>query len=197
MDSVEQSIKRQFAKIFATKDASLFKMMADANLQEAAHLRKDNLPVPASLKLLARNSRKRLLIGIGVELLLKAYYLNAGYYINTIKKNGTHKFPVKFVDADEFEFNEDKTIKLSDLVQHLPSPLKNDDMTMRGLQIAKVFRNKEGHSVTRTHVFDPNDYTDIASALVRVYKYLFGQNLRVHFSVEPNEESIWILKNAP
>lgn len=83
MQSIEESVRSQFAKVFSNADWPLFKHMAEIYLTEAAFLKKASFKVPKNRKLLVRNSRKRLLIGIGAELLLKAIYLKAGYCINT------------------------------------------------------------------------------------------------------------------
>ena len=119
MPSVEQSVKSQFAKIFETADSALFKKMAEANLHEGAALTSD-MPIESSLKLLARNSRKRLLIGVGVELLLKAIYLKKGYCINKASPGTSLTFPFLAKDATAKQLLDDKTIMLNELIQHLP-----------------------------------------------------------------------------
>ena len=73
--SVEQSVKAQYATVFCGTDWPRFKRMADALLREAAFIKTSDMRFTTSEKLLARNSRKRLLIGVGTELLLKAIYL--------------------------------------------------------------------------------------------------------------------------
>lgn len=194
MPSVEHSVKSQFAKVFVTDDWRLFKKMAEANLREAATLLKADMPIERSLQLLARNSRKRLLIGVGVELLLKAIYLKQGYAINLKPEGSKLKFPFLAEAATGVKLVEDKTVMLNDLIEKLPTvlmPLQNKNSTLKGLKIAKVFRNKEGHGVTHTHVFDPTNYTDIASSLVDLYRDAFGEKLAVQFSLSPNEPAVW------
>ena len=85
MLTIEQSVKAQFEKLFDATDWRLFKTMAELNLKQAAELKKKDMPVPEPYQLVARNSRKRLLIGVGVELLLKSVYLKHGYLINKPK----------------------------------------------------------------------------------------------------------------
>ena len=64
--SLEQSVKSQFERVFLKADWKLFKEMAEASLSEAAFLkRSDFRKISKNRRLLARNSRKRLLIGIG------------------------------------------------------------------------------------------------------------------------------------
>jgi len=194
MPNIEQSVKSQFAKVFAVADWPLFKKMAESNLREAATLLKADMPIENSLKLLARNSRKRLLIGVGVELLLKAIYLKQGYAINRPPKGSPLEFPFLAKVANGVQLVEDKTVMLNDLIEKLPIvvvPLRNKASTLKGLKIAKVFRNKEGHGVTCTHVFDPTNYTDIALSLVDLYRDAFGEKLSVQFSLAPSEQAVW------
>lgn len=194
MLDIERSVKAQFAKVFTDMDWPLFKKMAEANLHEAATLLSKDMRVEHSLKLLARNSRKRLLIGLGVELLLKAIYLKNGYAINRPPKDSSLKFPFLAKDAIGVRLVDDRTIMITDLIEKLQTvvvPLQNKTSTLKGLKIAKVFRNKEGHGVTYTHVFDPTNYTDIASSLVDLYRDAFGEKLSVRFSLAPDEQAVW------
>jgi hypothetical protein len=62
---------------------------------------------------------------------------------------------------------------------------------LKGLNIAKVFRNKEGHVVTRAHDFDRANYRDIQVSLVLLYEQAFQERLAVRFSVEPDEPASW------
>ncbi|MDP1929572.1 MAG: hypothetical protein Q8K62_13790 [Thiobacillus sp.] len=195
MPSIEQSVKSQFAKVFTVEDWPLFKKMAEANLREAATLLKADMTIASPFKLLARNSRKRLLIGVGIELLLKAVYLKHGYAINkTLIINSPLNFPFLVKDTNGVQLSEDKTVRLNELIEKLSLvvvPLQNKTSTLNGLRIAKVFRNKEGHGVTCTHVFDPTNYTDIASSLVDLYRDAFGEKLSVRFSLAPGEPAVW------
>lgn len=193
MANIEQSVKSQFAKVFAASDWCLFKKVAESNLNEAARLLTVNMLIESALKLLARNSRKRLLIGVGVELLLKAVYLKHGYMINKPPKGSPLKFPFSAQDAAGVQLVADQTFMLNDLIENLPKvvQLQDKDPTLKGLKIAKVFRNKEGHGVTSTHIFDESNYTDIASSLSALYRDAFGEKLSVRFSLAPNEGAVW------
>lgn len=193
MATIEQSIKTQFARVFISSDWRLFKKMAESNLREAAMLLKSDMLIESSLKLLARNSRKRLLIGVGVELLLKAIYLKRGYVINKPQKGSPLKFPFSANDATGVRLVDDQTFLLNDLIENLPKvvQLQKKDLTLKGLKIAKVFRNKEGHGVTCTHVFDASNYADIASSLIQLYHDVFEERLSVQFSLAPNQRALW------
>ncbi|MDA2912939.1 hypothetical protein MYX77_03080 [Acidobacteriia bacterium AH_259_A11_L15] len=193
MASIEQSVKSQFAKVFAVSDWSLLKKVAESNLKEAAKLLKRDMPIETTLKLLARNSRKRLLIGVGVELLVKAVYLKHGYMINKPPKGSPLTFPFSAQDAAGVQLVADQTFMLNDLIENLPKvvQLQSKHSTLKGLKIAKVFRNKEGHGVTSAHAFDASNYTDIASSLSALYRDAFGEKLSVRFSMAPNESAVW------
>ena len=66
--------------------------------------------------------------------------------------------------------------------------LQNVAIVLKGLNIAKVFRNKEGHSVTPVHLFDPSNYRDVEACLNEIYKQVFGETLAVRFPVSPREK---------
>jgi hypothetical protein len=193
MASVEQSVKSQFERVFKESDWYLFKKVAESNLKEAAKLKRKDMQIESRFKLLARNARKRLLIGVGVELLLKAIYLKQGYLINKPRHGSVLTFPFKATDLHNENLAADSTFQLNNLVQNLADvlPLSNKDMVLKGLCIAKVFRNKEGHSVTDTHQFDASNYIDIATSLSELYRNAFAEKLTVRFSMAPNERALW------
>lgn len=193
IEAFVQSVKAHFAKVFTSSDWWLFKKMAELNLREAAVLKKENMPIETSLRLLARNSRKRLLIGVGVELLLKSVYLKKGYMINKPPKGNSLKFPFSAKEARGTQLIKDKTFTLEELINNLPKIVRllDRNSTLRGLKVAQVFRNKEGHVVTSEHKFDPLNYVDIAASLVQLYQDAFGEGLSVRFSVATNERAIW------
>ncbi len=193
MPSVEAAIKSQFEQIFAVGDWQRFKKIAESNLAEAAFLRTQDMRVESKLRLLARNARKRLLIGVGTELLLKAVYLKLGYAINQRTQYDRPAFPFELKTVALTDLAKDRTVTLNELVQKLPSILTMRDRatTIRGLQIAKVFRNKEGHCVTRDHVFEPANYEDISISLRNLYEDAFEEQLSVRFSMVRREVGLW------
>lgn len=195
MSSVEQVVKQQFARVFVVRDWTLFKRMADHYLRTAARLRRTDIEIAPPLKLLARNCQKRLFIGIGTELLLKAIYLKEGFSINKLENGqaGAPRFPFKFQQVAGFRQLDDQTYMLNELVQKLhtvPSFAGLPGIT-RGLTIAKVFRNKEGHGVVDKHTFDLSNYRDIEAALVVLYTTAFGEKLHLRFSVAHGEKAVW------
>lgn len=195
MPSLEQSTKQQFAKVFASRDWRLFKEVAEINFAEAAVLKSASFKaVPESRRLLIRNVRKRLLIGIGAELLVKAAYLKAGYGINRPQDRAVApKLPFKLADLGQQKLDANDTFTLSQLVDQLTKVvhLPNRDLVINGLRIAKVFRNKEGHVVTQSHRFDPSNYRAVEAALVEFYARVFAQALTVRFSFAIGERGMW------
>jgi hypothetical protein len=88
-----------------------------------------------------------------------------------------------------------ETYMLNGLIQclHRVPPIGALGPLEPGLRIAKVFRNKEGHSVVAAHRFDAQEYRAIETALVGVYARGFEQTLRVTISMEPREKADWTL----
>ena len=144
--------------------------------------------------LLARNIQKRLDIGIGVELLIKSLYLRENFIINLVRDKRERMKDFPFQQSDNFEgFHKDQTFTLNDLIQNLNKvqDFKNIREIELGLRIAKVFRNKEGHVVTSSHEYHPDDYSRIERSLCLFYKEAFDQKLEIQFSIEGGEQGVW------
>ena len=204
MVGIEESVKKQFAKVFTVSDWRLFKRMAEFYLQQAAFLLTSNLSVsvPPGLELLARNSQKRLFIGVGIELLVKAIYLKQSYVINKPKQSRTTKtklrvpFTFSQAEASGEQLAEGETFTLGPLIEQFTTvlPVLDSQSVLRGLKIAMMFRNKEGHTVTPTQVFDASNYRDIECTLTALYHHAFAEKLTVQFSLAPDEEPLWQIK---
>jgi len=192
MNSVESTIKGQYARFFEQRDWQQLKTVAELYLETAAKLQRKHL-LPRSLQLLFRNIQKRLFLGISCELLLKSYYLREGFCINKPKRGrqvqGTFPYRLEHPNRDDFEIAD--TLTLNELIDGLHSVHRfNDHQTLvRGLKIAKVFRNKEGHVAVFWHEFDPQNYLDIAKSLKMLYAEGFNERLRLRISVARNEEA--------
>lgn len=198
MASIEQTVKTNFARVFVKSDWQVFKGIADRYFERSAHLRKSDMTAfPKDWRLLARNVEKRLFIGIGTELLLKALYLRHGYVINRPVKGtqGAPAFPFTRTQAASIQLTPDETYMLNDLIQGLPKVPAVGALGQldSGLRIAKVFRNKEGHVVLVSHKFDPAEYRSIEQSLVAIYARGFGQSLQVRFAIASGEKAVWKL----
>jgi hypothetical protein len=194
--TLEQDTKRGFARVFEKSDGEQFKIVAQDYLRQAAYLRKKHLrKVPRRRRLLARNSQKRLFIGVAVELLLKAIYLQRGYRINKLTNRADLPWPytAQQVQDSGLDLNPDETWELNDCIQQLKEDvlkLEGDRETvLEGLKIAKVYRNKEAHIVASTHRYVPAEYRKIESALTLLYHHAFNEKLELHFSIEPGEKA--------
>jgi len=199
--SLESDVKQQYAKFFTGSDSPVFKLIAEYYLRKAAILKTKDIDSDETYKKLLRNVQKRLFIGIGFELLLKAFFLRNGYCINTPQRGYKHPNnpPHLMKDVPRDNFDIDNTFTFSQLIDQLPrtalfinSSLDERDKITKALKIAKVFRNKEGHVATLWHGYDSTNYSDIENGLVIFYKMAFSQKLEVQFSFEPNEKGKFI-----
>jgi hypothetical protein len=90
--------------------------------------------------------------------------------------------------------SEDESFTLSQIIDHIKEvlPLCVDEAAvLEGLNIAKVYRNKEGHIVAAKHDYVPSDYRKIESALILLYRHAFDETLELHFSLAPSEKSVF------
>ena len=196
--SLESDIKSQYAKFFTESDSHVFKLTAEFYFQKAATLKKRDIDSDKAFKLLLRNVQKRLFIGIGCELLLKAFFLRDGYCINIpVSKSAVLGNPPYLIkDIQEGNFDVDDTISFNKLIEQLPkttiftncSPDEKNKI-MKALKTAKVFRNKEGHVATLWHKYDPTNYADIENGLAIFYEKAFSQKLEVQFAFGKNQKS--------
>ncbi len=200
--SIEREIKDQYAKFFRTEDWLIFKKTAEYYLENASKILRDDIQFSIEpLKLLRRNVQKRLYIGIACELLLKALFLKNRYCINRVKnkRDPNGNFPYRINDINIDDFKDDDTLTFNKLMEKLYNIVdfkKDKDVIDKGLRIAKVFRNKEGHVVVLHHDFDPQNYRDIEASLIAFYKIAFNQFLRLKFSFGDGEEAVFEITNV-
>jgi hypothetical protein len=115
MQSIEQKIKNQYAKVFKSNDWEGFKIVADFYLKKAAILKKSDIDIDETFKLLMRNVQKRLFLGIACELLIKSSYLKHKFVINKpIDRNRGVLIP--FTNIRVPELNKNETFTLSQLI---------------------------------------------------------------------------------
>lgn len=196
MSSPEQEIKDQYAKVFGKKDWKTFKNVADWYFRKSAVLKKKDIDTEKS-KLLIRNIQKRLYLGIGTELLIKACYLKNGLAINKPvdpKKYNSVVIDLDKVDAKEFEATD--TFTLDPLLNNLNSVFKFEDWKSieRGLKILKVFRNKEGHVAVNNHEYKKENYRDIEKSIKAIYQKVFDEKLEFKISMEKSDKGKFKVK---
>jgi len=184
--TVEETIKAQYAFIFKSDRAHWFpfKQAADFYFKNAALLKKKHIKSSDELRLWFRNVQKRLFIGIATELLLKAIYLKNGFNINKPKRGKNVQFPELINNLNEDDLNAADTYTLADLINNLDKVLAfiNDITRIKeGLNICKVFRNKEGHVAVHWHKFESENYSQIEYSIIELYK--LGLNEKLDFSI--------------
>ena len=193
MQTLEE-IKEQYARVLDQKDWVQFKYIADYYFDTAAKLKKRDVNVREELQLLVRNSQKRLFIGIGCEMLLKAIYLKSAYCINKYKNNDLQRnVPSnKLSEIDRSNIDKNKTFTLDPLICHLHAvleyPIESKSMLERGLRIAMAFRNKEGHVTLPVHEFNIQNYRDVENSIIFLYKVAFSEELNLKISMAHGEE---------
>mgnify|MGYP005848558381 CR=1 FL=1 len=215
MKSIESKIQNEYKKMFSQNDWKIFKVGANFYLKNAAFLKKNDIkgdknvfqfPIKNSKKnkqLLFRNIQKRLSIGIGCELLIKSYYLKSGFYINKpidIKKNRGAAF--LFSELIEDDINSTLTFTFKMLIDGLSKlerklqgvSVKRIKEIDNALIIARVFRNKEAHSITNTHIYNESDYKKIETGVVEMYSIWFGEELDYKISFEKGEDKKFEIK---
>jgi len=119
MDLVNE-IKSQYARLLEKKDWRQFKEIAEYYLKVAACLKNKDTGAKNN-KLLLRNSQKRLYLGIGCELLIKAFYLKEGYCINKFKREFSgQKLPIhKLSSLKKTDIDHKNTFTLDALINNL------------------------------------------------------------------------------
>jgi len=197
--NIEPEIKEQFSKIFKQADWRNFKLMADYYFETASKIMKKDIKINTTFQLMGRNIQKRLFIGIGTELLLKSLFLKNGYCINRVSKNKEPKInkPTLFSEIiDEKILDKSNTFTLNKLIENILDIVSTENVNgfKKGLNIAKVFRNKEGHVVTLWHTADRQNYTDIENSIIEIYSKGFNEKLDFKISFLDNEQPVFKLK---
>ncbi len=189
------AIKDQFARFLDAKDSATSKTMAEYYLKTAAILKTKDIDAPKNAKLWIRNCLKRLFLGIGCELLIRAFYLREGYCINKPKKgSGVKATPMhKVRETKKSDFDHRNTYTLAPLIDHLKAvhQFQSHSKIEHAFRIAAVFRNKEGHLTIPTHKFDPQDYRDIETGLRCFYQEAFSQQLTFRISMKPRQRGVF------
>ena len=190
--SIESEIKKQFSKVFTSSDWRYFKLMADYYFETSARILMKDIEIATPYKLMGRNIQKRLFIGIGTELLLKSLFLKNNYCINCVKPKSTPylRAPTIYTEIlDKEILNPDETFTLNILIDNISKVLISDNpqTLLRGLKIAKVFRNKEGHVVVLWHTPERQNYTDIENSIIEIYNKGFNQDLNYKISFLEDE----------
>ena len=195
-------VKAQYAKILTAEDSDWFKKVAEYYLKTAANLKNEDIkPYNGIRSLLFRNAQKRLYLGIGCELLLKAYYLKEGYCINEIRDtfgNGYRLPTNKLADVADIHRNPNNTFQINTLITQLHSVgVTVEPHIRRGFQIAMTFRNKEGHITSKKHEFADENYRDVEKAFIDFYRQAFNQKLSFRIFMKAKDKAVFRISNLP
>ena len=173
--------------------------MADYYFKKGSLLKTKDIGVSGSNGLLIRNIQKRLFLGVGGELLMKAFYLKRGYIINSPKDTKAHTGVCHLLGSiPDAELKDHDTFSFNALVEnmHHIATFDNQEDIKTGLIILRIFRNKEGHVVTRRHAYNPSFYRAIETALVYFYEHGFSERLTMHISMEQRESGQFIIRRT-
>jgi len=197
--SIEAEIKNQYSKIFKNLDWVTFKLMADFYFENSAKILKKDISIDEPYKLMGRNIQKRLFIGIGTELLLKSLFLKNKYCINKVRKNKlpNPNKPIKFSTIIDLSIlNPSDTYSLNSLIDNVSKIITSNNYLEfeKGLKIAKVFRNKEGHVAVLWHKPDRQNYTDIENCITEIYQKGFNETLNFKISFLDGESATFLIK---
>ena len=190
--SIEAIVKDQYTRFYTLDDSVAFKTTAEYFLRQATRSKKKELKAESKQAWL-RGMQKRLLIGIGCELLLKSYFLMSGFCINKPILAIATKPPYRIQDINLSDFDFSATYSMYNLLEQLPKigRFNNHNKIMRGFRIARVFRDNEGHAPVYWHMFNPQNYRDIESALTSFYPEAFSQSFKIQFAIQKGEKSIF------
>ena len=195
MSEIVNEIKEQFARVLNASDWLHLLEVAEFHFETAAKLKKKNIRY-IKKQLLMRNSMKRLHLGIGVELALKAAFLKNGKCINTFIKgyNDLERSPMHDIEELDTEIlNPKDTYTLGLLIDKYARVFEvdPDDDFLNGLRIAMTFRNKEGHISFPRHEFDESNYDLIAASVVTLYKEVFNKKLEFKIAMKARDRGVF------
>lgn len=99
-------------------------------------------------------------------------------------------FPYKLAHVNLDDFDIDNTFSLNTIIDGLEKvhKCKCHQILVKGMKIAKVFRNKEGHVSVLWHEFDPKNYLDITRSIKIIYAEGFNEELMLRISIARNEK---------
>jgi hypothetical protein len=192
--SIESKIKSQYAKFARKNHWLLYKNGADYYLHTASLLMiKDIKATEENKKLLFRNITKRLYLGIGCELLLKALYLKRGYHLNLPNPGSGIRTKVNLRNSlKDYQLLKANQTSFADLISYIYNLIMVDiEKIKKGLNICKVFRNKEAHSIFMWHSKDRKSYDTIEEAIQLIYLHGFNETLDIKITYLESDNGIF------
>ena len=193
----KEDLNNKFSKIYSQEDYIVFKKRAEKFLDFFRELKPEltNLNKIGLKNHLENELKSRLFLGIATELILKSVYLKEGYLINIVDENKLKEFkkknpnkkiekhfkifevPQEFVDKNKTYGINTYLKSFQDFFKELG---KNQYLThiRKGLEIAKIWRNKEAHAGGGYHYENGQDITEICFSLEYIYKKFFNEHLK-------------------
>jgi len=118
------------------------------------------------------------------------------YCINKVKKKKTPNpnKPTKFSTIANLNIlNPADTYTLNSLIDNVSEIINSSNHSdfEKGLKMAKVFRNKEGHVAVLWHKADRQNYTDIENCITEIYDNGFDEKLNFKISFLDGESAIF------
>jgi len=158
-----ESRENYYFKVFREKDIKKFNDEANKFIEFSNKWH--NFRKPLSFK----NRCSKIFLGIASELILKAAYLKLGYFINQHKDKKKKHILFK-VDEIKDEDLSMKTHSFGFLIRELNSVLPKhnfdfDKDIRKGLEIARIWRNINAHTITSRDIWHGDDHINIEKSL--------------------------------
>ena len=181
-----ESLEKRYYKIYNEEDYVLFKRNAERFFdlfKEFGGPKVVNINKKGLKKFLTDELISRIFLGIGCELIVKSVYLKRRYLINQVSNLSKNKklsfpYPIKDVPKDSIITEVYGFKKLnSNLYKLVPEKVDYktyNRLVRKGLEIARVWRNKEAHFGGGYHTESMEIY-DIRNSLSNVYKIFFNE----------------------
>ncbi|MBI4448356.1 hypothetical protein HY643_05235 [Candidatus Woesearchaeota archaeon] len=130
-----------------------------------------------------KDKEYRILLGIGVELIAKAALVKEGYVINSYEDRRHIKHLEKFEKVNEKDLSKRYTHKFSFLIENMKEALFQNNLSddefntyiRKGIEIARIWRNKEAHLNCGGHTEQYGEDESIKTALINVYIRIFDE----------------------
>ena len=119
-------------------------------------------------EIMFKNRCSRVFLGIAIELMIKTVYLKRGYSINKHNKPNTQQL-IKLREVEDL-YLITKTHSLHFLIKNLnkvlPEHKYNFEQDIRkGLELARIWRNVNTHTMTGGHIQWVGDYRSICCSI--------------------------------
>ena len=198
MSNVINEIHSQYTCLLMPDDWLAFRQLAEYHFKIAAKLHKADLELADAPKSML-HSVKRLHIGVGFELILKAAYLKNGKCINVFNRGieHPHKAPIHdMANMDKTILNAKETYSLSLLIQNYSATFNRlaDKRFADGLRVAYLFRSKEGRIACPEQDYNDELYQLVSDAIIKLYQDAFDIELDFQIAIKRKDKGVFKVK---